>query len=87
MTQPDLFTAPPSTSLCAKLADYFKAREGRWVDAHELLSVAGFAAWRTRLSELRRAPYGMQIVNRTYRRNGLTVSEYKFVKAAAEHAA
>lgn len=56
-----------SESLCNKLAAYFKARPGQWIDAHELLGVAGFAAWRTRISDLRRQPFGMVIENRTRR--------------------
>lgn len=83
MTQPALdFTAPARLSLNARLASYFRARSGEWINARELLTVAGFAAWRTRLSELRRAPYLMTIENRTRRLHGLTISEYKFTPPA-----
>ena len=68
------------TSLCARLARYFLAREGQWVNARELLTVAGFAAWRSRLAELRFAPWSMKIENRTRRVNGITESHYKFVR-------
>lgn len=75
-------------SLAAKLAEYFKARPGQWIDARDLLNVAGFGGWRTRISELRHAPYFMTIENRTrygqqltvsnvFRR--ITISEYRYV--------
>ena len=66
-------------SLCAKLARYFVAREGQWIDARELLGVAGFAGWRTRISNLRYPPYSMVIQNRTRRVRGLTESHYRLV--------
>ena len=70
---PSLFDVPApiaGSSLCAKLARYFEAREGQWVDARELLPIAGFAGWRTRISNLRKAPYRMVITNRTRRVHG-----------------
>lgn len=54
-------------TLCAALADYFKARPGQWVDGHALLEVGGTFAFRTRISELRRPPYSMTIENQTER--------------------
>mgnify|MGYP001586515420 CR=1 FL=1 len=90
MTQSDLLSVPPcdvsaasplaGDSLCAKLARYFIAREGEWVNARELLPIAGFAAWRSRLAELRFAPYSMRIENRTRRVNGITESHYRYVR-------
>ena len=82
---PSLFDAPPivGDSLCAKLARYFMAREGEWVNARELLPIAGFAAWRSRLAELRFAPYAMKIENRTRRVNGITTSEYRYAREGA----
>lgn len=65
-------------SLTAQLAAYLQARPNTWIDAHALLQVAGFAAWRTRLSECRRPPFNLTIENRTRRVNGYTVSEYRF---------
>ncbi len=50
-------------SLCQQLAAYFEARPNRWIDARHLLPIAGYAAWRTRLSQLRRPPYNMTIEN------------------------
>ena len=53
-----------------------------WVDARELADVGGFAAWRTRVSNLRK--HGYQIENQWYdvrQRDGRTfrVSLYKLV--------
>lgn len=87
MTQPALdFTAPSRLSLTARLAAYFRVREGEWVNARELLNVAGFAGWRTRVSDLRKPPYRMTIENRTRRVNGITVSEYRYQRAQTEAA-
>ena len=72
-------------SLNDRLATYFRERPYQWVNAHELLTVAGFAAWRTRLSELRRAPFNMTIQNRQRRvfmtslQAQRTISEYRYV--------
>lgn len=54
-------------SLCDRLADYFRSRPDQWIDARQLLPIAGFAAWRTRLSELRKPPYNLDIRNETRR--------------------
>lgn len=50
-------------SLCDRLAEFFKAHPGEWLGAREL-EFAGRQAWRTRVSELRKAPYFMRIENR-----------------------
>lgn len=77
--QPALhFAARPVSTLTDRLADYFRLRRGVWIDGRQLAQIAGYAAWRTRLSELRRAPYSMVIENRQFRRPGLTVSEYRW---------
>jgi hypothetical protein len=73
-----------SRSLCESLAAYFQAHSNEWVDARQLLSIAGFAGWRTRISDLRKPPFSMEIQNRVYKQVNLageryTVSEYKFV--------
>lgn len=66
---------PPS---CMDRAEQvFRARPDEWIDARVFLGCAGFAGWRTRISTLRRER-NMDIVNRTYRRNGFTVSEYRW---------
>ena len=70
-----------------RLAAYFRSRAGEWVNAHDLLPVAGFAAWRTRTSELRKPPYNMQIDNRVAIVNGYKRSFYRYVPAAKENAA
>ena len=51
-------------TLCDRVATYLKQRPDVWVDGRELSHIGGYAAWRTRISDLRRAPYGMQIENR-----------------------
>lgn len=79
-------------SLCDKLAAYFTARPGQWIDGLELAKVAGSYAWRSRCSDLRKPPYGMVIENRVRHckaNDGFKwkVSEYRYVKAAQSSAA
>ena len=78
-------------SLTAKLARYFAARPNQWINAKELLHIAGFAAWRTRLSELRRPPYNMVIENSVERidcdGDMLTLTRYRYVPREQEEAA
>lgn len=68
-------------SLNQRLAAFFAARPNTWVDAHELLRVAGFAGWRTRVSQIRKPPFNMTIENRWRVVDGYRVSEYRFVPA------
>ncbi len=70
-------------SMAAKLAAFFEARPGQWINARDL-EFAGRQAWRTRVSELRHQPFNMDIPNRQRRVMGTdgapyTVSEYRFV--------
>lgn len=65
------------------LAEFFKRRPLVWIDGREL-EIAGRYAWRSRVSDLRRAPFLMRIENRqrrVQRADGehVTVSEYRFV--------
>jgi hypothetical protein len=69
-------------SLNDRLATYFTAYPGEWVDGRELAKIAGSYAWRTRVSNLRQR--GMPIENRVRRvtlSNGQTIriSEYRLV--------
>lgn len=71
-------------TLSDRLADFFRARPGVWVDGRVLSEIGGCYAWRTRLSELRRPPFNMDIRNRQRRvrrpdgRGTYTVSEYYY---------
>lgn len=56
-------------TLADKLAAYFKARPGQWIDGMELAGVAGSYAWRSRCSDIRRQ-HGMVIENRQRRVHG-----------------
>ena len=76
----EAFTSSPSEarqSLCDRLAAHLKARAGQWIDGRELATVAGAYGWRTRVSELRRAPYNLTIENRLRREGRYTISEYR----------
>ena len=54
-------------SFCRHLAVLFQNHPGEWIPHRELARVGGFCAWRTRVSELRRPPYSMDIENRIRR--------------------
>lgn len=73
-----------SDSLCDRLARYFQARPNVWIDAHAFFDLAGSMGWRTRISELRHAPWHLRIENRVRvftraDKSRFTVSEYRLV--------
>lgn len=53
-----------SATLTDRLADHFRRHPGVWFDGRTLATIAGAYAWRTRISELRRLPYMLDIENR-----------------------
>jgi hypothetical protein len=72
----------------ARLAEFFRANPGRWIDSRDLGMIAGFNAWRTRGSDLRDAPYHMTIDNRQRRAqrddgSNFIVSEYRYRPSTA----
>jgi hypothetical protein len=86
--QPDLFTPPPldgllaRNSACSRLAKALLAKRGDWIDGHELARIGGFFAFRTRLSELRDAPWHLDVRNQTRHVKGedgrhFIISEYR----------
>ena len=84
---------PPQgkVSLTAKLAAYFTAHPNVWIDGMTLSQIAGHYAWRSRVSDLRKPPYGMTIENRQRRVRGfggeILMSEYRYVPREHEEAA
>ena len=60
--------APPrnnSKSRLERLAQFFREHpHQRYDGARELATIGGRYAWRSRISDLRRSPYGYQIDNR-----------------------
>lgn len=66
-------------TLCARVATFFESRPGEWIDGRELATVAGCYGWRTRVSEIRKPPYGLDIRNRQRKEGRYTVSEYRLV--------
>jgi hypothetical protein len=75
--------ADVSPSLTAQLAHFFQRRPNTWIDGRTLATIAGAYAWRTRISDLRRAPFSMVIENRQRHVDvggtPITISEYRFV--------
>ena len=58
---------PSSHSFNAILAAYLTVRPNRWIDGKELATIAGGYGWRSRCSDLRRAPWNLTIENRQER--------------------
>lgn len=74
-------------SLNDRLAAYFKSRPNVWIDGRQLAEVGGYAAFRTRVSNLRRQR-GMTIENRWHdecvRGRKFRVTEYRLVVSEPE---
>jgi hypothetical protein len=84
LTQLSLLTPARPQSLTEAVAALFLSRPGEWIDMHQLARVGGTGGWRTRLSDCRKAPFHMTIVNRNYRTRladgrTVTVSEYRWI--------
>ena len=66
-----------------RLARFFERHPNQWIDGRTLAPIAGTYAWRTRISDLRRAPYRCTIENRQRSvmtdTGTITVSEYRYV--------
>lgn len=74
-------------SLADRLARYFQAHPGQWLDGLTLAKVAGAYAWRSRCSDLRKR--GMTIENRIERHlkadgTQCVRSLYRYVPSQAE---
>lgn len=70
------------------VADLLRAAAGGWVDGRRLAEVGGLYAWRTRVSDCRRSPFSLVIVNRQRTitqpdGTAFTVSEYRLVAPTA----
>src|SRR5687768_8893250 len=82
---------PPAGTLVERLARLLQAHPHQWLDGLMLGNVAGSYAWRSRVSDLRKPPFGMTIENRQRRvrtASGMrTVSEYRYVPNASVGAA
>src|SRR5688572_30546159 len=71
-----------SMTLNDKLAAYFQAHEGQWIDGRQLATIGGSYGWRTRCSDLRKR--GLIIENRQRRMTAgdgsrWVLSEYRMV--------
>lgn len=69
-------------TLADRLESFFDEHPGEWLDGRELAKIGGAYAWRTRVSDLRKPPYRMRILNRRRRveQDGRvwSVSEYSY---------
>jgi hypothetical protein len=74
---------PYQSTLAAKVAALFHSEPNIWIGGRRLAGVAGMYGWRTRVSDIRRAPYSMRIRNRqrTIRKADgarFVISEYRY---------
>jgi len=66
-------------SYTLKVYKLFLANPNKYISADRLAKVGGKYAWRTRTSEVRKAPYCLFIVNRQRQaKAGHTISEYVY---------
>jgi len=66
-----------ASTICDRLASLFRAHPGRRFTWRELASVAGGAAWRTRVSDLRHPPYSMTIRNAWWVQTGQNGTQWR----------
>jgi len=68
-------------TLTEQLARFFREHAGEWLGARQL-EFAGRQAWRTRVSDLRKPPYGMTIENEVKRiktdQGEIRMSRYRY---------
>lgn len=62
-------------------AAYFRARPNTWISALELMQQRACLSFRTRISDLRYAPYLMTIENRQKTVRGTRHSWYRYIPA------
>jgi hypothetical protein len=86
MTQAELnFDAPVKRTLCDRMAQYFRLWPGDWLDVADLAAIGGIGGWRTRVSDLRHAPYGMTIEQRLIHwPDGRNRSQYMYKPSGAQ---
>lgn len=65
---------------------HFRANEGAWIPAADLLEVGGAMAWRTRVSEARKVfeREGGALENRQQRVAHAVLSEYRYLSQARQ---
>ncbi len=70
-------SVPSGDGCCQRLAALFLRHPGVWLDGRQLATVAGFYAFRTRCSDLRKPPYNLTIENRVRRLKDSAGKPYK----------
>lgn len=77
---------------CAKVARLLLSKRGEWFDYWQVAQVGGQCAWRTRISDIRKAPWFLDVENRQTRvtrpdGSSFVVSQYRIAPAAESSAA
>ncbi len=65
-------------SLTERVRLLFLSRPHVWIDGRELAQIGGYAAWRSRVSDMR-TKYGMRIENKVETRPHLKISKYRYL--------
>src|SRR5262245_26392094 len=74
-----------SLTFAGRVAAYFRARPGVWIDGRDISQIAGCYGWRTRISDIRRAPFFMRVdTSDLIREYGLTDAELDFLRGHPE---
>lgn len=60
-----------------KLESFFRSRPNKWLRMQRIAEVAGTGGFRNRITDLR-LQRKLKIENRKFKKNGYTVSEYRF---------
>jgi len=77
-------TSEPTHTMAARAAAIFRSRPGQWIDGRVFADACGYAGWRTRISDCRRAPWFMDIENRQRKDGRYTISEYRWNAPAGD---
>lgn len=87
----DPIDAPPVTRRRGRSQDadffeaYFRARPNTWISALELMQQRACLSFRTRISDLRYAPYDMDVRNRQEVVRGTRRSFYRYFAGGLGH--
>lgn len=81
---PTLSDLLAADSCCAKVARLLLSRRGEWISARDLAQVGGIGGWRTRVSNLRKAPWYLDVEAKVWNEGKRKYSAYRVLPAQAQ---